>query len=57
MITNAERMEMIKSFQIEGLGNKRVMEYCVSSMRLMTIDDVVMVQPLADCENLLVISF
>lgn len=52
-----ERIEKIKSGDIEEVGGKRVMKYRGGSLPLFSIDEVAMVKPLADSENLLVIVF
>ncbi len=56
-LNQVERIEKINSSDIEELGGKRVMQYRGGSLSLLCIDDVAMVQPLADHENLLVIVF
>ncbi len=56
-LNQVERIEKIKRSDIEELGGKRVMQYRGGSLSLLAIDDVAMVQPLADHENLLVIVF
>ncbi len=56
-LNQVERIEKIKSSDIEELGGKRVMQYRGGSLSLIAIDDVAMVQPIADYENLLVIVF
>ncbi len=56
-LNQVERIEKIKRSDIEELGGKRVMQYRGGSLSLLTIDDVAMVQPLADHDNLLVIVF
>ena len=56
-LNQVERIEKIKRADIEDLGGKRVMQYRGGSLSLLAIDDVAMVQPLADHENLLVIVF
>ncbi len=52
-----ERIEKIKVTDIEEVGGKRVMKYRGGSLPLFSIDEVAMVKPLADNENLLVIVF
>ncbi len=52
-----ERIEKIKSTDIENLGGKRVIKYRGGSLPLFSIDEVAMVNPLADSENMLVIVF
>jgi len=52
-----ERIEKIKRSDIEELGGKRVMKYRGGSLSLITVDDVAMVQPIADNDDLLVIVF
>ena len=52
-----ERIEKIKATDIETVGGKRVIRYRGGSLPLISVDEVAMVQPLADVENLLVIVF
>ena len=52
-----ERIEKIKTTDIETVGGKRVIRYRGGSLPLISVDEVAMVQPLADVENLLVIVF
>ena len=52
-----ERIEKIKYTDIEDVGGKRVIKYRGGSLPLFSIDEVAMVKPLADQENLLVIVF
>jgi two-component system chemotaxis sensor kinase CheA len=56
-LNQVERIEKIKRSDIEELGGKRVMKYRGGSLRLMRVDDLAMVQPIADHDNLLVIVF
>jgi len=56
-LNQVERIEKIKRTDIEDLGGKRIIKYRGGSLSLMCIDDVAMVNPLADHENLLVIVF
>jgi two-component system chemotaxis sensor kinase CheA len=56
-LNQVERIEKIKMSDIEELGGKRVMQYREGSLSLIRVDDVAMVQPLADIDNLLVIVF
>ncbi len=56
-LNQVERIEKIKRSDIEDLGGKRVMKYRGGSLSLICVDDVAMVQPLADHDNLLVIVF
>ena len=56
-LNQVERIEKIKRADIEDLGGKRVMKYRGGSLSLICVDDVAMVEPLADDENLLVIVF
>jgi two-component system chemotaxis sensor kinase CheA len=56
-LNQVERIEKIKASDIEMLGGKRVMKYRGGSLSLIRVDDVAMVQPLAETENLLVIVF
>jgi two-component system chemotaxis sensor kinase CheA len=52
-----ERIEKIKRTDIENLGGKRVIKYRGGTLPLFSIDEVAMVDPLADTENMLVIVF
>ncbi|EKD34381.1 MAG: hypothetical protein ACD_75C02365G0001, partial [uncultured bacterium] len=56
-LNQVERIEKIKRSDIEDLGGRRVMKYRGGSLSLICVDDVAMVQPLADQDNLLVIVF
>jgi len=56
-LNQVERIEKIKRSDIEDLGGKRVMKYRGGSLSLICVDDVAMVEPLADDDNLLVIVF
>ncbi|EKD34236.1 MAG: hypothetical protein ACD_75C02423G0012 [uncultured bacterium] len=56
-LNQVERIEKIKRTDIEDLGGKRVMKYRGGSLSLICVDDLAMVQPLADHDNLLVIVF
>ena len=56
-LNQVERIEKIHRQDIEELGGKRVMQYRGGSLSLVSVDDVAMVHPLADYENLLVIVF
>ncbi|SHO50683.1 hybrid sensor histidine kinase/response regulator [Desulfopila aestuarii] len=56
-LNQVERIEKIKASDIEMLGGKRVMKYRGGSLSLIRVDDLAMVQPLADYDNLLVIVF
>lgn len=56
-LNQVERIEKIEYSQIEALGNKRVMQYRSGSLPLICMDDVAMVQPLAERDDLLVIVF
>ena len=56
-LNQVERIEKIKRSDIEELGGKRVMKYRGGSLSLICIDDLAMVQPLADNDSLLVIVF
>ncbi len=56
-LNQVERIEKIKIGDIEVLGGKKVMQYRGGSLSLIAVDDVAMVQPIADKENLLVIVF
>jgi len=52
-----ERIEKIKASDIERVGGKRVIRYRGGSLPLFSVDEVAMVQPLADLDDLLVIVF
>jgi two-component system, chemotaxis family, sensor kinase CheA len=52
-----ERIEKIKATDIESVGGKRVIRYRGGSLPLFSVDEVAMVQPLADVNDLLVIVF
>jgi two-component system, chemotaxis family, sensor kinase CheA len=52
-----ERIEKIKSNDIEHVGGKRVMKYRGGSLPLFSIDEVAMVKPLTESDNLLVVVF
>ena len=56
-LNQVERIEKIKRSDIEELGGKRVMQYRGGSLSLIAVDDVAMVQPIADHDDLLVIVF
>ncbi len=56
-LNQVERIEKIKIEDVEELGGKRVMQYRGGSLSLIRVDDVAMVQPIADHDNLLVIVF
>ncbi len=56
-LNQVERIEKVKSNDVEVMGCKRVMQYRDGSLPLLSIDDVAMVQPLAEQEELLVIVF
>jgi len=56
-LNQVERIEKIKRSDIEELGGKRVMQYRGGSISLIAVDDVAMVQPIADNDDLLVIVF
>lgn len=56
-LNQVERIEKIKRSDIEELGGKRVMQYRGGSISLISVDDVAMVQPIADKDDLLVIVF
>ena len=56
-LNQVERIEKIKRSDIEDLGGKRVMQYRGGSLSLIAVDDVAMVQPIADTDDLLVIVF
>ncbi len=52
-----ERIEKIKRTDIENLGGKRVIKYRGGSLPLFSIDEVAMVNPLADTDKMLVVVF
>lgn len=56
-LDRVERIEQVRTKDIEILGKKRVMQYRGGSLTLITIDDVATVQPIQDRDNLLVIVF
>lgn len=56
-LNQVERIEKIKRSDIEDLGGKRIMKYRGGSLSLICVDDLAMVQPIADHESLLVIVF
>lgn len=56
-LDRVERIEKIKSSDIEYLGHKRVMQYRGGSLHLICVDDFAQVQPLAERDDLLVIVF
>ncbi len=56
-LNQVERVEKIKRADIEDVGGRRVMQYRGGSLPLISIDEVAMVQPLSDQDDLLVIVF
>ncbi len=56
-LNQVDRIEKIKRGEVEIVGGKRVMQYRDGSLSLMCVDDVAMVKPLADREDLLVVVF
>jgi len=56
-LNQVERVEKIKRSDIEEVGGRRVMQYRGGSLPLVTVEEVAMVQPLSDQDNLLVIVF
>jgi len=56
-LDQVERIEKIKYSQVEDLGDKRVMQYRNGSLPLICMNDVAMVQPLAERDDLLVVVF
>jgi len=56
-LNQVERIEKIHRSDIEELGGKRVMQYRGGSLSLICVNDVAIVHPLADHDNLLVIVF
>ena len=56
-LNQVERIEKIKATDIEDVGGKRVMKYRGASLPLCSIDEVAMVKPLEESDNLLVIVF
>jgi two-component system chemotaxis sensor kinase CheA len=56
-LNQVERVEKIKREDIEEVGGRRVMQYRGGSLPLLAIDEVAMVQPISDQDDLLVIVF
>lgn len=56
-LNQVERIEKIKRSDIESFGGQRVMKYRGGSLNLICVDDLAMVEPLAEHESLLVIVF
>ncbi|WP_319547766.1 chemotaxis protein CheW [Desulfogranum marinum] len=56
-LNQVERVEKIKSTDVEDVGGRRVMQYRGGSLPLISIDEVAMVQPLDVQDNYLVIVF
>ena len=56
-LSQVERIEKVKSDQVEELGGKKVMHYRGGSLPLFSIDQVANVKPLAQNEDCLVIVF
>ena len=56
-LNQVERIEKIKRSDVEDLGGKRIIKYRGGSLSLMCIDDVAMVNPIAEHDDLLVIVF
>jgi two-component system chemotaxis sensor kinase CheA len=56
-LNQVERIEKIKRADIEEFGGRRVMKYRGGSLSLICVDDLAMVQPIADHDSLLVIVF
>ncbi len=56
-LNQVERVEKIKRSDIEEVGGRRVMQYRGGSLPLVSIEEVAMVKPLSDQDNLLVIVF
>lgn len=56
-LNQVDRIEKIRRSDIEELGGKRIMQYRGGSLSLIRIDDVAIVHPLANHDNLLVIIF
>lgn len=56
-LNQVERIEKIKRSDIEEFGGKRIMKYRGGSLSLICVDDLAMVQPIADHDSLLVIVF
>ncbi|NOQ46267.1 MAG: response regulator [Desulfobulbaceae bacterium] len=56
-LNQVERVEKIKRKDIEEVGGRRVMQYRGGSLPLVSIDEVAMVQPLSDQDDLIVIVF
>ena len=56
-LNQVERIEKIKSHDIEEVGSRRTMQYRGGSLSLIRVDDVAMVDPIADQDDLIVIVF
>ncbi len=56
-LSQVERIEKIKHTDIEDVGGRRVMKYRGGSLPLVSIDEVAMVMPIEDQEDLLVLVF
>ncbi|MGL1931469.1 MAG: chemotaxis protein CheW [Desulfotalea sp.] len=56
-LNQVERIEKIKRSDIEEMGQHRTMQYRGGSLTLIKVDDVAVVAPLADQDDLLVIVF
>lgn len=56
-LNQVERIEKIKSRDIEEVGSRRTMQYRGGSLSLIRVDDVAMVDPIADKDDLIVIVF
>lgn len=56
-LNQVERVEKIKRSDIEEVGGRRVMQYRGGSLPLVSIDEVAMVNPLSEQDDLLVIVF
>lgn len=56
-LNQVERIEKIKRSDIEEVGQHRTMQYRGGSLTLIRVDDVAMVAPISDQEDLLVIVF
>ncbi len=56
-LNQVERIEKVKSTQVEQVGGKKVLQYRGGSLPLFSIDQVANVKPIADSEELLVVVF
>ncbi len=56
-LNQVERIEKVKTEQIEEVGGKKVLQYRGGSLPLFSVDQVADVKPLQDAEELLIIVF